>query len=78
MDMVADGKIGLINPPQHIITQSKGFTATVWSLYERNEQTPEFCGFRLFDDRELEVIRTYLPPYRPHLMSHLGVLSLFT
>ncbi|MEC0183620.1 glutathionylspermidine synthase family protein [Paenibacillus peoriae] len=62
MDMVADGKIGLINPPQHIITQSKGFTATVWSLYERNEQTPEFCGFRLFDDRELEVIRTYLLP----------------
>lgn len=62
MDMVADGKIGLINPPQHIITQSKGFTATVWSLYERNEQTPAFCGFRLFDDRELEVIRTYLLP----------------
>ncbi len=62
MDMVADGKIGLINPPQHMITQSKGFTATVWSLHERNEQTPEFCGFRLFDDRELEVIRTYLLP----------------
>ncbi|WP_226000013.1 glutathionylspermidine synthase family protein [Paenibacillus sp. BJ-4] len=62
MDMVADGKIGLINPPQHIITQSKGFTATVWSLYERNDQTPEFCGFRLFDDQELEVIRTYLLP----------------
>lgn len=62
MDMVADGKIGLINPPQHIITQSKGFTATVWSLYERNELTPEFCGFRLFDDREMEVIRTYLLP----------------
>ncbi len=62
MDMVADGKVGLINPPQHIITQSKGFTATVWSLYERNEQTPEFCGFRLFNDQELEVIRTYLLP----------------
>lgn len=62
LDLVADGKIGFINPPQHIITQSKGFTATVWSLYERNEQTPEFCGFRLFDDRELEVIRTYLLP----------------
>ncbi|WP_043922360.1 glutathionylspermidine synthase family protein [Paenibacillus terrae] len=74
MDMVADGKIGLINPPQHIITQSKGFTATVWSLYERNEQTPEFCGFRLFDDRELEIIRTYLLPtyFEPSVFMHTG------
>ncbi|MGW8958596.1 glutathionylspermidine synthase family protein [Paenibacillus sp. NPDC055715] len=74
MDMVADEKIGLINPPQHIITQSKGFTATVWSLYERNEQTPEFCGFRLFNDRELEIIRTYLLPtyFEPSVFMQTG------
>lgn len=60
--LVEQGKLGLMNPPQHIISQSKGFMATVWSLYERNEQTPEFCGFRLFDDRELDIIRTYLLP----------------
>ncbi|MDP4098554.1 glutathionylspermidine synthase family protein [Paenibacillus sp. P96] len=60
--LVEQGRLGLMNPPQHMITQSKGFMATVWSLYERNEQTPEFCGFRLFDDSELEIIRTYLLP----------------
>ncbi|MFB5268804.1 glutathionylspermidine synthase family protein [Paenibacillus enshidis] len=60
--LVEQGKLGLMNPPQHMISQSKGFMATIWSLYERNEQTPEFCGFQLFDDRELEIIQTYLLP----------------
>ncbi|MDO7906664.1 glutathionylspermidine synthase family protein [Paenibacillus sp. JX-17] len=62
MDLAAARRLGLINPPRQMIAQSKGFTATLWSLYERNEQTPEYCGFRLFDDEELNWIERYLLP----------------
>lgn len=64
LELAAQGKIGLINPPQNFIMQSKGFLATLWSLYERNHQTSEYCGFTLFEPHELSTILTYcLPTY---------------
>ncbi|MFC7681046.1 glutathionylspermidine synthase family protein [Paenibacillus sp. GCM10028914] len=64
LELVAQGKIGLINPAQNFIMQSKGFLATLWSLYERNHQTFEYCGFTLFEPEELAMISTYcLPTY---------------
>ncbi|MNH85345.1 putative acid--amine ligase YgiC [compost metagenome] len=62
MKLAAEGKIGLINPPQNIITQSKGFMATIWSLYERNELTQEYFGFTLFDSADMQIISKYLLP----------------
>lgn len=56
------GRLALINPPQSILTQSKGFMALIWALYERNEQSPDVLGHPLFGETELEVIRTYLLP----------------
>lgn len=64
LELAAQGKIGLINPPQNFLMQSKGFLATIWSLYERNHQTSEYCGFTLFEPHELQTISTYcLPTY---------------
>lgn len=64
LDLAAQGKLGIINPPQNFIMQSKGFLATLWSLHERNHQTQEFCGFTLFDQKEQELIEKYcLPAY---------------
>ncbi|NEU60869.1 glutathionylspermidine synthase family protein [Paenibacillus sp. ALJ109b] len=62
LELVQDGRLGLMNPAQHVLMQSKGFMAAIWSLYERNEQTPEYCGFRLFNDAELASISRYLLP----------------
>jgi glutathionylspermidine synthase len=62
LELVQDGRLGLMNPVQHVLMQSKGFMAAIWSLYERNEQTPEYCGFRLFNDAELASISRYLLP----------------
>ncbi|QOS81666.1 glutathionylspermidine synthase family protein [Paenibacillus sp. JNUCC31] len=62
LGLVQDGRLGLMNPAQHVLMQSKGFMAAIWSLYERNEQTPEYCGFRLFNDAELAAISRYLLP----------------
>ncbi|WP_433943103.1 glutathionylspermidine synthase family protein [Paenibacillus sp. SN-8-1] len=62
MKLAAEGKIGIINPPQNIITQSKGFMATIWSLYERNDLTQEYFGFKLFDAEEMRIISKYLLP----------------
>lgn len=62
LELVEAGKLGLINPVQHIITQSKGFTATLWSLYERNEELVEHAGFRLFTAEECEWIEQYMLP----------------
>lgn len=64
LELASQGRIGLINPPQNFIMQSKGFLATLWSLYERNHQTAEYCGFTLFDPEELKLISAYcLPTY---------------
>ncbi|USB31883.1 glutathionylspermidine synthase family protein [Paenibacillus sp. YPG26] len=62
MKLAAEGKLALINPAQNIITQSKGFMATIWSLYERNELTEEYLGFKLFDAEDMEIISKYLLP----------------
>ncbi|WP_128103992.1 glutathionylspermidine synthase family protein [Paenibacillus sp. DCT19] len=62
LELVREGRLGLMNPVQHVLMQSKGFMAAIWSLYERNEQTPEYCGFTLFNDAEMEVISRYLLP----------------
>lgn len=62
LELVQEGRLGLMNPVQHVLMQSKGFMAAIWSLYERNEQTPEYCGFRLFTDAELDSISRYLLP----------------
>ncbi|QLG37901.1 glutathionylspermidine synthase family protein [Paenibacillus sp. E222] len=62
LELVQNGRLGLMNPAQHVLMQSKGFMAAIWSLYERNEQTPEYCGFRLFNDAELSAISRYLLP----------------
>jgi glutathionylspermidine synthase len=62
LKLVEDGKLGLINPAQSIITQSKGFMALIWSLYERNHLTEEAVGFTLFGKAECEAIESYLLP----------------
>ncbi|KAA8756979.1 glutathionylspermidine synthase family protein [Paenibacillus sp. UASWS1643] len=62
LDLVREGRLGLMNPVQHVLMQSKGFMAAIWSLYERNEQTPEYCGFTLFNEAEMDVISRYLLP----------------
>ncbi|MFD1887147.1 glutathionylspermidine synthase family protein [Paenibacillus wenxiniae] len=62
LELVEAGKLGLINPVQHIITQSKGFTATLWSLYERNDELVEHAGFRLFTPEECQWIEQYMLP----------------
>ncbi|SHN68798.1 Glutathionylspermidine synthase [Paenibacillus sp. ov031] len=62
LELVQDNRLGLMNPAQHVLMQSKGFMAAIWSLYERNEQTMEYCGFRLFNDAELAAISRYLLP----------------
>lgn len=60
--LVEEGKLGLINPPQSAITQSKGFMALVWALFERNDQSSEVLGSPLFGGEELEAIGKYLLP----------------
>ncbi|QYR23618.1 glutathionylspermidine synthase family protein [Paenibacillus sp. sptzw28] len=62
MDLVVQGRLGLINPAQSIIMQSKGFMALIWSLFERSDITEQYCGFTLFEPEELETISTYLLP----------------
>ncbi|WP_017814033.1 glutathionylspermidine synthase family protein [Paenibacillus shenyangensis] len=62
LQLVADGRLGLINPAQHILTQSKGFMATLWSLYERNDQMQDYAGFTLYSDEECSWISQYLLP----------------
>ncbi|RAP78371.1 glutathionylspermidine synthase [Paenibacillus montanisoli] len=62
LQLVVDGRLGLINPAQSIITQSKGFMALIWSLYERRDQIEDFVGRMLFDREDFENIERYLLP----------------
>lgn len=62
MKLVEQGRLALINPPQSIITQSKGFMALIWALYERNEQSTAVLGYPLFEEAEVSAIQTYLLP----------------
>jgi len=62
LQLVEQGKLSLINPGQSILMQSKGFMALIWSLYERREETEQYCGFQLLSDEDIAVIETYLLP----------------
>ncbi|MBD2867513.1 glutathionylspermidine synthase family protein [Paenibacillus arenilitoris] len=62
MELALLGKVGLINPAQSVITQSKGFMALIWALFERNDLSADVLGHPLFSDDELAAIRTYLLP----------------
>ncbi|WP_195574178.1 glutathionylspermidine synthase family protein [Paenibacillus sp. 1001270B_150601_E10] len=64
LELIMNGKLGIMNPPQSMITQSKGFMALIWSLYEHYEETTRLCGFELFEEKELQRIPLYfLPTY---------------
>jgi glutathionylspermidine synthase len=62
LKLVAEGKLGLINPAQSVLTQSKGFMALIWSLYERRHEMAEYVGFELYDKEDLASIEAYLLP----------------
>lgn len=62
LQLIVDGKLGLINPVQSIITQSKGFTALIWSLYEHRAETEELLGHSLFEPQDIQAIESYLLP----------------
>lgn len=62
LELIIQGKLGLINPVQSIITQSKGFMALIWSLYEHREETKDLLGFSLFDQHDLQAIEKFLLP----------------
>lgn len=73
LQLVAQGKLGLINPAQSIITQSKGFMALIWSLYEHHEEASAMCGFDVFDEEELQQLPIYfLPTYYEPSVFHLA------
>ncbi|WP_199614116.1 glutathionylspermidine synthase family protein [Paenibacillus alkalitolerans] len=64
VNLLTENKLGLINPAQSAITQSKGFIALIWSLYERNHMTEQYCGYTLFNEEEMSAIANYfLPTY---------------
>lgn len=69
LDLVIQGKLALINPAQSMITQSKGFMALIWSLYERHDEASVLLGAPLFTSEELESISEYMLPtyYTPAL-----------
>ncbi|WP_258171286.1 glutathionylspermidine synthase family protein [Paenibacillus sp. R14(2021)] len=75
LDLVVQGRIGMINPVQSSITQSKGFMALIWSLYERRDETEAFCGFKLFDDDDVRTLESYFLPtyYEPSPFIQYGV-----
>ncbi|ANF95357.1 glutathionylspermidine synthase family protein [Paenibacillus bovis] len=79
LQLVAEGRLGLINPAQHILTQSKGFMATLWSLYERNDQMQDYAGFTLYNAEECSWIKQYLlPTYftdEPFRQNHIPYVS---
>ena len=53
MDGYKAGKFHMMNPPESLIMQSKGFQALIYALMEKS---PAF-----FTEKEKEIIRTYLP-----------------
>ncbi len=53
MDGYKAGKFHMMNPPESLIMQSKGFQALIYALMEKS---PSF-----FTEKEKEIIRTYLP-----------------
>ncbi|MFD2611079.1 glutathionylspermidine synthase family protein [Paenibacillus gansuensis] len=62
--LVQDGLLAVINPVQSLITQSKGFMALIWSLYEKQQAVTELMGTEeaVLDAADMETIRRYLLP----------------
>ncbi|MCM3786134.1 glutathionylspermidine synthase family protein [Neobacillus mesonae] len=74
LELVEQGKLGLINPAQSIISQSKGFMALIWSLYERHDEASGLLGEPLYSEEQLDAIRDFLLPtyYSPALFIQEG------
>ena len=53
MEGYKDGKFQMMNPPEAIIMQSKGFLALIYALAETNN---------FFTPDEIDLINTYIPP----------------
>jgi glutathionylspermidine synthase len=53
LKLYKQGKLGLFNPPECIIMQSKGFQALVWALYEAHD---------FFTEEERSTIERYMLP----------------
>lgn len=53
LDLIADKKLAIINPPSAFITQTKALQALIWSLYEAGE---------FFSEEERESIGRYMLP----------------
>lgn len=74
LELVVQHKLGLINPVQSIITQSKGFMALIWSLYERRHVSNDYLGFTLLEQEDIETIEQYMLPtyYEESVFVHNG------
>ncbi|WP_211747360.1 glutathionylspermidine synthase family protein [Paenibacillus sp. Marseille-Q4541] len=71
LDLVTQGKLALINPAQSIITQSKGFMALIWSLFERHDEASELLEEPLFTREEMQAISEFmLPTYYDPVLFH--------
>jgi glutathionylspermidine synthase len=58
LQLIEQGKLGIINPAHSILMQSKSFYKLIWTLYEHNE------ALNVFNDFEQSVIsRYFLPTY---------------
>jgi glutathionylspermidine synthase len=64
LELVAAGRLMLINPAQSVITQSKGMLALIWALYRRNEWMYKQSGLDkpLFDEAECTAIERWMLP----------------
>ncbi len=64
LELVAAGRLMLINPAQSVITQSKGMLALIWALYRRNEWMYKQSGLNkpLFDEAECVAIERWMLP----------------
>ncbi|UHA72827.1 glutathionylspermidine synthase family protein [Paenibacillus sp. 481] len=63
MRLVAEGKLGLLNPSQSIILQSKALMALIWTLVEHQSEWSDWLtDEHVFDEQDVCAIRTYLPP----------------
>ncbi|WP_134701229.1 glutathionylspermidine synthase family protein [Ammoniphilus sp. YIM 78166] len=64
LELISQKKLAIINPVQSIITQSKGFMALIWSLYEKNDhlQTLWNLNAPIFTKEECEAISRHLLP----------------
>lgn len=64
IDLVIAGKLALINPPQSIVSQSKGLFALMWTMCERNDALARHYGWKrpLYTPSETEAIQRWLLP----------------